>query len=63
MAEVRKEVVVLVGAGGIGRAIARRVATGRKLLLTSLSESEATGIATRLSSEGQGYRLIDINGL
>ena len=52
MAEVRKEVVVLVGAGGIGRAIARRVATGRKLLLTSLSESEATGIATRLSSEG-----------
>lgn len=64
MADTRKQVVVLVGAGGIGRAIARRVAFGKHLVVTNLTQEatdaavadfehegfETTGVACDLSS-------------
>jgi hypothetical protein len=34
----QKEVVVVIGAGGIGQAIGRRQGTGRTLLLADLNE-------------------------
>lgn len=40
MANGKKQVVVLVGAGGIGRAIARRVAFGKHLVVTNLTQEE-----------------------
>lgn len=52
MAEIKKDVVVLVGAGGIGLAIARRVATGRKLVLTSRTQEKADKIAESLRKDG-----------
>ncbi len=52
MAGDKKDVVVLVGAGGIGVAIARRLAPGCKLLLTSRTQKEAEGIAEDLRRQG-----------
>ena len=52
MAEIKKDVVVLVGAGGIGLAVARRVATGRKLIVTSRTQEKADKIAESLKMDG-----------
>ena len=52
MAEFKKDVVVLVGAGGIGIAVARRVATGRKLIVTSRTQKKADKIAESLLMDG-----------
>jgi NAD(P)-dependent dehydrogenase (short-subunit alcohol dehydrogenase family) len=53
-----KQVVVLVGAGGIGKAIARRVAFGKKLLITSLTQEETDASVSELRSSG-----FDVEGL
>jgi hypothetical protein len=46
------EVIVLIGAGAIGQAIARRVATGKTLLLADINESAARSVATALAGFG-----------
>ncbi len=52
MAEITKNVVVLVGAGGIGIAIARRVAQGKHLVVTSLTQEETDRVVERLKMDG-----------
>ena len=47
-----KEVVVVVGAGQIGQAIARRVGTGKHVLLASLKEVEALAAAQTFRNAG-----------
>ncbi len=47
-----KEVVVVVGAGQIGQAIARRVGTGKHVLLASLKEEEALAAAQTFRNAG-----------
>jgi NAD(P)-dependent dehydrogenase (short-subunit alcohol dehydrogenase family) len=47
-----KEVVVVVGAGFIGQAIARRVGTGKHLLLANLTEKSAIEAAETLADAG-----------
>ena len=47
-----KEIVVVIGPGGIGRAIARRVGAGRTLLLAGYSEQETKDAAGRLRGDG-----------
>ena len=46
------EVVVLVGAGGIGQAIARRQGSGRSVLLADLNEQNLEAAATALEAAG-----------
>ena len=48
----KKDVVVVVGAGGIGRAIARRISAGYHLVVTSHTEEAAQKIAADLGKEG-----------
>ena len=43
--EKKKEVVVLVGAGAIGQAIARRVGAGRHVVLGDLKKESADAAA------------------
>ncbi|MEE1158539.1 MAG: SDR family oxidoreductase [Atopobiaceae bacterium] len=52
MADIKKDVVVLVGAGGIGIAIARRVAQGKHLVVTTLTQEETKRVAERLKKDG-----------
>jgi NAD(P)-dependent dehydrogenase (short-subunit alcohol dehydrogenase family) len=52
MADIKKDVVVLVGAGGIGIAIARRVAQGKHLVVTTLTQEETKHVAERLKKDG-----------
>ena len=47
-----REVVVVIGPGGIGRAIARRVGAGRTLLLAGYTEQETKDAAERLRGDG-----------
>lgn len=54
----QKDVVVLVGAGGIGLGIARRVASGRKLLVCSLTQKETDAAVREL--QGTGF---DVEGM
>ena len=46
------EVCVLIGAGAIGQAIARRVAIGKTLLVADINESTAQQVAETLNSFG-----------
>jgi NAD(P)-dependent dehydrogenase (short-subunit alcohol dehydrogenase family) len=48
----QKEVVVAIGAGGIGQAIARRQGTGRTVLLADLNEQTLNTGAETLTSTG-----------
>ncbi len=52
MTNTKKNVAVLVGAGGIGIAIARRVAQGKHLVVTSLTQEETDRVAERLRMDG-----------
>ena len=54
----QKDVVVLVGAGGIGLGIARRMASGRKLLITNLTQEETDAAVREL--QGTGF---DVEGM
>ncbi len=51
--EQHKDVVVVIGAGAIGQAIARRVSTGKLVLLADINENAAKAAATTLG--GIGY--------
>lgn len=45
-----KDVVVVIGSGAIGQAIARRVSTGKHVLLADLREENANAAARTLSA-------------
>ena len=47
-----KDVIVVIGAGSIGQAIARRVSAGKHVLLADLSEDNASAAAKVLSEAG-----------
>ncbi|MFZ2526252.1 MAG: SDR family oxidoreductase [Rhodococcus sp. (in: high G+C Gram-positive bacteria)] len=47
-----KDVVVVIGVGGMGLAIARRLGSGRKVLLADFNESTLAAAATALRGEG-----------
>ena len=47
-----REVVVVIGAGAIGQAIARRIGVGKLLLLADINQEAAQGVATALSGIG-----------
>jgi saccharopine dehydrogenase-like NADP-dependent oxidoreductase len=46
------EVVVVIGAGSIGQAIARRIGSGKRILLGDLHEENARTSATVLANAG-----------
>lgn len=46
------EIVVLIGTGSIGVAIARRCAAGRRLLLADYNEQQLATVASQLHGEG-----------
>lgn len=48
----RSPVLTVIGAGGMGLAVARRVASGHHLLLADFDESALTGAAEQLRDEG-----------
>lgn len=52
MTATTKDVVVVIGPGGIGRAIARRVGAGRTLLLAGYGEQETRDVAEQLRGDG-----------
>ena len=58
--QIEKEVVALVGAGGIGIAIARRVAVGKHLVVTSRTQEKADRIAADLRAGGTGEIEFDL---
>ncbi|OAA25758.1 dehydrogenase of unknown specificity, short-chain alcohol dehydrogenase like [Frankia sp. EI5c] len=49
---MEKDILVVIGVGGMGRAIARRIGSGRKILLADVNEA-ALGVADTLRGEGQ----------
>jgi NAD(P)-dependent dehydrogenase (short-subunit alcohol dehydrogenase family) len=51
---VSKEVVVVIGVGGMGLAVARRQGPGKAVLLADISEQSLDAAATALSEEGIG---------
>src|SRR5687767_10751748 len=57
------EVVVLIGTGAIGQAIARRIAPGKHLLLADVRESNAKAASDTLSSVGYqvSIQLVDVS--
>src|SRR6202012_5815420 len=52
MKEKSVSVVVVIGAGSIGQAIARRVSAGKKVLLADLREENAMAAAKTLNEGG-----------
>jgi len=52
MSEQNKEIVVVIGPGSIGQAIARRVGSGRTLLLAAHSEGATKAAAEQLRGDG-----------
>jgi len=46
------EVLVIIGAGGIGQAIARRQGSGKTILLADYNDSALTSAATALGAAG-----------
>lgn len=52
MADAKKQVVVLVGAGGIGRAIARRMAFGKHLVATNLTQKDTDDAVAEFERSG-----------
>lgn len=55
------EVVVLIGAGSIGQAIARRVAAGRSVLLADIDRDNAEAAARTLRSAGYDVTTADVD--
>jgi NAD(P)-dependent dehydrogenase (short-subunit alcohol dehydrogenase family) len=51
-AEVSRNVVVVIGTGGMGLAVARRLAAGRRLLLADYSDTQLALAVTTLRGEG-----------
>ena len=58
-----KDVIVVIGSGSIGQAIARRVSAGRRVILADLREENANAAAKTLSEAGFEVRtaIVDIS--
>lgn len=58
-----RDVAVVIGVGGMGQAIARRIAGGRSLLLADFNESTLNAVADQLRGEGQDVttRSVDVS--
>jgi NAD(P)-dependent dehydrogenase (short-subunit alcohol dehydrogenase family) len=50
--EAPRSVVIVIGTGGMGLAVARRLASGRRLLLADYSEASLDAVTTALRGEG-----------
>jgi NAD(P)-dependent dehydrogenase (short-subunit alcohol dehydrogenase family) len=50
--EASRGVVIVIGTGGMGLAVARRLASGRRLLLADYSEASLDAVTTALCGEG-----------
>src|SRR5262245_13942808 len=57
----RDEVLVVTGAGGIGEAVARRLASGRILVLADASEDRLAEVGERLSAAGHAVRSLRVD--
>src|SRR5436190_24377972 len=58
-----KDVIVVIGSGSIGQAIARRVSAGKRVILADLREENANAAAKTLSEAGFEVRtaIVDIS--
>ncbi|WP_349999117.1 SDR family oxidoreductase [Stenotrophomonas lacuserhaii] len=61
MSKVPSEVVVVIGPGSIGQAIARRVGVGKRVLLADLREANAEAAAKVLSNAGYETHTTTVN--
>ena len=59
----KKEVISLLGAGSIGTAIVRRIATGRKILLGDISEKNLEKVSHDLKYNGYDVETMIVNAL
>lgn len=59
----KKEVIALLGAGSMGTAIVRRIATGRKILLGDISEKNLEKVSQDLKYNGYDVETIIVNAL
>jgi NAD(P)-dependent dehydrogenase (short-subunit alcohol dehydrogenase family) len=57
-AGVRPEVVVITGIGGMGQAVARRLGTGRPLVLADADEAQLAQVGSALDAEGYSIRTV-----
>src|SRR5262245_38033480 len=57
----REHVVVVTGAGGMGEAVARRLGSGRLLVLADASEERLTALADRLTAAGHRVRTVRVD--
>src|SRR5262245_41388883 len=55
------EVVVVTGAGGMGEAVARRLGSGRMLVLADASEQRLAETTQRLSATGHEVRMVCVD--
>ena len=51
------QVLVVIGVGGIGTAIARRSGTGRRLLLADRDSGALDALSAELTAEGYGVQI------
>ncbi|MBZ3900411.1 SDR family oxidoreductase [Streptomyces griseiscabiei] len=60
---MNKDVVVVIGVGGMGQAIARRIGSGRQVLLADFNESTLDGAADLLRGEGHhvATQVVDVS--
>jgi NAD(P)-dependent dehydrogenase (short-subunit alcohol dehydrogenase family) len=61
MSELKKDVVVVIGPGSIGQAIARRVAAGKRVLLADLRQQNAEVAADVLSNAGYDVSTVTVD--
>jgi NAD(P)-dependent dehydrogenase (short-subunit alcohol dehydrogenase family) len=61
MSNRRSEVIVVTGAGGMGEAVARRLAPGRRLVLADVNAGVLAEVAERLSACGHDVRALRVD--
>lgn len=61
MSNVKSDVIVVIGPGSIGQAIARRVGVGKQVLLADLREENAKAAAEVLSNAGYETHVTTVN--
>ncbi|WP_261538862.1 SDR family oxidoreductase [Burkholderia multivorans] len=61
MSHVKSDVIVVIGPGSIGQAIARRVGVGKQVLLADLREENAKAAAEVLSNAGYETHVTTVN--
>ena len=61
MATGQKDVTVVVGAGGIGQAIARRISSGRHILVANHSQASADAAAKVMENAGFDVTAMEVD--